>query len=161
MNTPLSRCRFSPFEPTTFRGSTRAPQLPQRVRWLRGSYGGAGHPSWRRRRGAERRCVNKSQSAAASLRDGVPGGRVVCRGIRSLWGPAVALPLVATISTGTLQLAQRTQPSLVNLTGSSTEGDQDVVTLPKLAPQLPTRPSRHGAQHKACWTLGPCPGRRC
>lgn len=46
------------------------------------------------RRGAERRCVNKSQSAAASLRDDVSGGRVVYRGFRSLRDPAVAFPLL-------------------------------------------------------------------
>lgn len=87
-------------------------------------------------RGAERRCVNKSQSAAASLRDGVSGGRVMYRKIRSLRGPAVAIPFVATISTATLQLAQRTQTSLVNLTNSTAEDEQWMVTLPGLAPRV-------------------------
>ncbi|MBB6406818.1 hypothetical protein HNP00_004163 [Arthrobacter sp. AZCC_0090] len=61
------------------------------------------------------------------------GGRVVYRGIRSLRGPAVTFPLVATISTGTLQLAQRTQLTLVNLTISLTKDGQEVITLPELA----------------------------
>ncbi|WP_139359635.1 hypothetical protein [Arthrobacter sp. SRS-W-1-2016] len=76
--------------------------------------------------------MNKSQSAAASLRDGVSGGRVVYRKIRSLRGPAVAFPFVATISTATLQLAQRTQSLLVNLTIFLTIDGQEMITLPEL-----------------------------
>jgi DNA-binding Lrp family transcriptional regulator len=77
--------------------------------------------------------VNKSQSAAGSLREASSRVRVVFRGACSLSGSGGSLrPFIVIISTDILQLVQRTSFALVNLTNAGRLNRQEVVILQEL-----------------------------
>jgi DNA-binding Lrp family transcriptional regulator len=66
------------------------------------------------------------------LREAVSSCRVVCRGICSLRGPAVAFVLVATIPAETIQLGQQAELQLISLIKPWSSQRQEMIRLQEL-----------------------------